>query len=76
LIIILNIIDISSHLLYFVLMYICICNNITSKKVEEALDNGVEKTKHIYSYHKCKPKCGKCISFMEDIVINKTATVG
>tara|TARA_S200000501_G_C20700836_1_gene689435 strand:+ start:744 stop:917 length:174 start_codon:yes stop_codon:yes gene_type:complete len=57
-------------------MYICICNNITSKKVEEALDNGVEKTKHIYSYHKCKPKCGKCISFMEDIVINKTATVG
>ena len=30
-------------------MYVCICNNITSKKIEKAVDNGILDTKHIYS---------------------------
>ena len=46
-------------------MYVCICNNLTSKKIEKAMDSGVSDTKKIYSYYNCSPKCGKCISYME-----------
>ena len=52
-------------------MYVCICNNITSKKIEKAVSNGISHTKHIYSYYNCSPKCGKCISYMEDLINNK-----
>ena len=54
-------------------MYVCICNNLTSKKIEKAMDSGVSDTKKIYSYYNCSPKCGKCISYMEDLINNKTS---
>ena len=53
-------------------MYVCICNNITSKKIEKAVSNGISDTKNIYSYYNCSPKCGKGISYMEDLINNKT----
>ena len=46
-------------------MYICLCNNLTSKKVDEALSKGVSSSRKIYSYYNCEPKCGKCIDFMK-----------
>ena len=54
-------------------MYVCICNSITSKKIEKAVNNGISDTKNIYSYYNCSPKCGKCISYMEDFINNKTS---
>ena len=53
-------------------MYVCICNSITSKKIEKAVSNGISDTKNIYSYYNCSPKCGKCISYMEELINNKT----
>ena len=52
-------------------MYICLCNNLTSKKVNEALEKGVLCSKKIYSFYNCKPKCGKCIDFMNCLVEEK-----
>ena len=49
-------------------MYICLCNNLTSKKVNEALQKGISTSKNIYSYYNCKPKCGKCIDFLNEII--------
>ena len=49
-------------------MYICLCNNINSKKVNDAIAKGVSSTKKIYSLYNCKPKCGKCIDLMNCIV--------
>ena len=49
-------------------MYICLCNNITSKNVNEALEKGVSCSKKIHSFYNCKPKCGKCIDLMNGIV--------
>ena len=49
-------------------MYICLCNNLTSKKVSDAIQKGISNSKKIYSFYNCKPKCGKCIEFMNDIV--------
>ncbi len=52
-------------------MYVCICNNLTSKKVKEAMEKGVCNYKGVYSFYGCQPKCGKCIDFMSDIVSEK-----
>ena len=49
-------------------MYICLCNNINSKKVNYAIEKGVSSSKKIYSFYNCKPKCGKCIDLMNCIV--------
>ena len=49
-------------------MFICLCNNLNSKKVIEALQKGVSNSKNIYSYYNCKPKCGKCIEFLNEII--------
>ena len=54
-------------------MYVCLCNNLTSKKIEDALNNGISDTKSIYSYHNCSPKCGKCVSFINDLLSNKNS---
>ena len=59
-------------------MYICICNNLNSKKVSEALHKGVSSSKKVYSYYNCKPKCGKCVDLMNCIVkeeVNKTKSI-
>ena len=52
-------------------MFICICNNLTSKKVKEALKKGVCDSRSIYSFYNCAPKCGKCLEIMNDIVSEK-----
>lgn len=70
LIIILNCIDINYHFQYVKLMYVCICNNLTSKKIEHAVNEGVSNTKNIYSYYNCSPKCGKCLGFVDEMVSN------
>ena len=52
-------------------MYICLCNNLTSKNVNEALEKGISCSKKVYSFYNCKPKCGKCIDFMKCLVDEK-----
>ena len=54
-------------------MYVCICNNLTSKKILKAVSDGISDTKNIYAYYKCIPKCGKCISFVDDMLSNKSS---
>ena len=49
-------------------MYICLCNNLNSKKVDYAIQKGVASSKKIYKFYNCKPKCGKCIDLMNGIV--------
>ena len=53
-------------------MYVCICNNLTSKKIEKAVDDGISDTKNVYSYYNCSPKCGKCVSYVDDMLSNKS----
>ena len=49
-------------------MYVCLCNNITSKEIDRALESGILESKKIYSYYKCKPKCGKCKEYMDELI--------
>ena len=52
-------------------MYVCICNNINCKKIDKALNAGISESKKVYSYFNCKPKCGKCVQFMNDLIKEK-----
>ena len=52
-------------------MYICLCNNLNSQKVNDALSQGVSNSKNVYSFYNCKPKCGKCIDLMNCIIEEK-----
>ncbi len=53
-------------------MYICLCNNLNSQKVNDALSQGVSNSKNVYSFYNCKPKCGKCIDLMNCIIEEKS----
>ena len=66
------IIDICFHYHYHFSMYICLCNNLTSKKIDEALRKGISCSEKIHDYFNCKPKCGKCLDFMKVIVQENT----
>ena len=55
-------------------MYVCICNNLTTKKIDKALDMGISESKKIYSYFNCKPKCGKCLEFMNELIKERKET--
>ena len=52
-------------------MYVCICNGLTSNKINDAIDTGVKKSNKIHSYFDCKPKCGKCLDFIDEIISTK-----
>jgi bacterioferritin-associated ferredoxin len=73
---IVNIIDIDLQIHYLFYretnLYICLCNNLNSKKVNDALQKGVSSSKKVYSFYNCKPKCGKCIDLMNCIIEEKS----
>ncbi len=52
-------------------MYVCLCNNITTKKINRAIESGCSDSNKIHSFYKCKPKCGKCINFMKEMINEK-----
>ena len=42
-------------------MFICICNALTEKQVDDAIDNGAHSAEQVYAAHGCAPQCGKCV---------------
>ena len=49
-------------------MYICVCNAINDRKIEDALAAGACSVARIYKHHGCAPKCGKCIPLIRERV--------
>ena len=47
-------------------MYICICNAINERKVDEAIARGAQSVSRIYKHNGCVPKCGKCVPLMRE----------
>ncbi len=41
-------------------MYVCNCNGITEKEVDEAVRSGAERWDDVHTYFDCAPCCGKC----------------
>ena len=49
-------------------MYICICNAICDKKINQAIDSGHRKVKDVYSACGAKPKCGTCANDIKNMI--------
>ena len=47
-------------------MYVCVCNAINERKVDEAITAGAQSVGRIYKHHGCAPKCGKCIPLIRE----------
>jgi len=49
-------------------MYICLCNGFTDGKVRLVAERGECKVADVYKALGCKPKCGKCVPFVRDLI--------
>lgn len=55
------------------LMYVCICNAFTEKKVKGLLDQGVRSAAQVYAGLGCAPQCGKCVPYVRDMIRDHAA---
>lgn len=49
-------------------MYVCICNALNDRKVDEALSGGASTVSDVFKHHGCSPRCGSCINHVRDKV--------
>lgn len=50
-------------------MYVCLCHGINDRQVRAAIDEGnAGSAAHVFRHLECKPRCGKCVPFMTDMV--------
>ena len=53
-------------------MIICLCNNISEKEIEDAIERGSTKATDVYDALGCKPQCGSCMDFIKDKILVKS----
>ena len=49
-------------------MIVCLCNAITERQVEAAMNHGVTTADGIYDYYDGDIQCAKCMPMMQDMV--------
>ncbi len=47
-------------------MYVCNCNGIRCKEVDEAIRAGARKPKAVHAHHGCEVQCGRCLPEITD----------
>ena len=53
-------------------MIICLCNNISEKEIEDAIERGSTKAADIYNALGCRPQCGSCMGYIKDKILVKS----
>ena len=56
-------------------MIICLCNNISEKEIEDAIERGSTKAIDVYNALGCKPQCGSCMDFVKDKILIKSNSI-
>ena len=56
-------------------MIICLCNNISDKEIEEAIERGSIKASDVYNALGCKPQCGSCMDYIKDKISAKSNNI-
>ena len=56
-------------------MIICLCNNISEKEIEDAIERGSTKPTDVYEALGCKPQCGSCTDFIKDKILVKSNNI-
>lgn len=52
-------------------MIVCVCHNINCRKVREAVDAGASSCAKVYLHHGVRPKCGRCVDTMRELVVRE-----
>ncbi|MEG2362462.1 MAG: (2Fe-2S)-binding protein [Terrisporobacter sp.] len=50
---------------------VCSCRSVSFEKIEEAINNGASTLEEVVQETKATKGCGRCKSFVADIVKNK-----
>lgn len=51
-------------------MYVCLCNSLNEKAVEDAARAGARSPQGVHRHHGTKVECGQCLCTMAEIVRN------
>ncbi len=49
-------------------MYVCLCHGFTDRQVKELAASGTRSVAKVYQHFGVRPKCGKCVQYVRDIV--------
>jgi bacterioferritin-associated ferredoxin len=47
-------------------MYVCNCNGVTRREVDEAIAEGADTPAQVLAHHGCEPCCGRCLPEIAD----------
>ena len=47
-------------------MFVCNCNGIRCKQVDEAIKAGARRPAAVHAHHGCKAQCGRCLPEIAD----------
>ena len=47
-------------------MFVCNCNGIRCKQVDEAIRAGARRPAAVHAHHGCKAQCGRCLPEIAD----------
>lgn len=47
-------------------MYVCNCNGVTRREVDEAISAGADQAETVLAHHGCEPCCGRCLPEIEE----------
>ena len=56
-------------------MIICLCNNISEKEIEDAIERGSTKASDVHEVLGCKPQCGSCMDYINDKILLKSNNI-
>jgi bacterioferritin-associated ferredoxin len=49
-------------------MFVCLCNGFTDRQVRQVSDNSGGSAAEVYRQLGCRPRCGKCVPMVRDMV--------
>ena len=50
-------------------MYVCLCHGLNERAVHSAIaEGGAGSPAEVYKHFDCKPRCGKCIGTMREMI--------
>ena len=56
-------------------MIICLCNNISDKEIEDAIERGSSKASDVHEALGCKLQCGSCMDYIKDKILLKSNNI-
>jgi len=57
-------------------VYVCLCNGLTDRQVQQAVAAGAAAVKEIYAACACRAQCGRCAKTLRELMRNHACCGG